>query len=83
LYVNVDLGVSVNYSDYFGVVDATAELDNITKSLALAVGGRFDAEVKKRLARLVLKDAEDNVISAVIDDIEKRAADLAYAQPKE
>lgn len=83
LYLNTELGININYSDDFGVVDAVAELSKITGALTLSVGGKFDAEVKKQLARLVLQDQEDEVIDEVINDIDKRAEDNTYTEPKQ
>lgn len=83
LYLNTELGININYSDDFGVVDTAAELNKITASLALAVGGKFDAEVKKQLTRLVLQDLDDELIDEVIADIDKHAEDSAYTEPKQ
>lgn len=79
-YINTGLDYSAKYSDDYGVVDVSAELDKVTKALALAIGGQFDKEVKKQAARTVLKDQEDDVINAVIDEIERQETDLAYGK---
>lgn len=79
-YLNAELGYNAKYSDDYGVVDVSAELDKVTKALALAVGGQFDKEVKKQAARTVLKDQEDDVINAVIKEIEQQQDDALYSK---
>lgn len=79
-YINMDLDYNAKYSDDYGVVDVSAELDKVTKALALAIGGQFDKEVKKQAARTVLKDQEDDVINAVIKEIEQQPDDALYSK---
>lgn len=83
LYINVDLGVIITYAKDFGITDTVAELDKITSALDLAIGGRFDTEVKKKAARLVLKDIEDADIQKVVEDIENRSDDADYSDDTE
>lgn len=78
LYIGVDLEPQIDYSQDFGIVDKTAELNAITSALDLAIGGKFDTEVKKKAARVVLKELDDKVIQEIVEDIEKRAEDIDY-----
>lgn len=80
LYVNKTLNFIVNYNDEYGVVDVSAKLDEVTKALALAIGGKFNIEVKKQAARIVLKDVDDDVINTVIDEIDKSTDDNIYSK---
>lgn len=77
-YIGKDLDATITYSQDFGIVDKTAELNAITSALDLAIGGKFDTEVKKKAARLVLKELDDDIIQDIVDDIEKRAEDIDY-----
>lgn len=72
-YIGTDLQVDVRYNDDFGVTDVTAELDRVTKALSLNIGGLFDIEVRKLIARTMLNDADDSIIEDVIKDIETTA----------
>ena len=79
LYIGKDLDATITYSADFGIVDKTAELNAITAALDLAIGGKFDVEVKKKAARLVLKELDDDVIQQIVEDIEKRGEDADYS----
>ena len=79
LYIGKDLDATITYSQDFGITDKTAEMDVITSALELSIGGKFDAEMKKKAARLNLKELDDDVIQAVIKDIEQRAEDNDYS----
>ena len=79
LYIGVDLDATITYSTEFGIVDKTAELDAITSALDLAIGGKFDTEVKKKAVRVVLKELDDDVIQEIVKDIESREADENYS----
>ena len=82
-YIGKDLEVNVQYSRNFGVVDVSGELDKITDALSWAVGGKFDTAVKKKAAKMLLSDMDDEEIQAVVDDIEQQALDASHAeQPK-
>lgn len=80
LYIGKDLDATIMYSQDFGIVDKTAELDAITSALDLAIGGKFDTEIKKKAVRILLKELDDDVIQDVIKDIESRAEDMDYSQ---
>ena len=80
LYIGKDLDATIMYSQDFGIVDKTAELDAITSALDLMIGGKFDTEIKKKAARILLKEIDDDVIQDVIKDIESRAEDMDYSQ---
>lgn len=80
LYIQKELDVSVVYAKDFGITDTKAELDKITAALEIGIGGKFDTEAKKDVARLVMKDRDDEDIKAIVDDIEKRAEDMDYAE---
>ena len=60
-------------------MDKTAELDTITSALDLAIGGKFDTEVKKKAVRVVLKELDDDVIQEIVKDIESRESDENYS----
>ncbi|MBQ7417188.1 MAG: hypothetical protein IJV18_03690, partial [Acidaminococcaceae bacterium] len=77
-YINQKLDVLIKYAEDFGVTDTKTAMDEITAALELQIGGKFDVAVKKKVARLVLKDEDDAVISEVSKDIEKMAEDTAY-----
>ena len=79
-YIGKDLDATITYSQDFGIVDKTAELNAITAALDLAIGGKFDTEVKKKATRVVLKELDDDVIQSIVEDIEKRAEDEDYSQ---
>ena len=79
LYIGKDLDATITYSADFGIVDKTAELNAITAALDLAIGGKFDVEVKKKAARLVLKELDDDIIQQIVEDIEKRGEDEDYS----
>ena len=79
LYIGVDLDATITYSTDFGIVDKTAELDTITSALDLAIGGKFDTEVKKKAVRVVLKELDDDVIQEIVKDIESRESDENYS----
>ena len=79
LYIGKDLDATITYSADFGIVDKTAELNAITAALDLAMGGKFDVEVKKKAARLMLKELDDDVIQQIVEDIEKRGEDADYS----
>ena len=80
LYIQKDLDVNVVYAKDFGITDTKAELDKLIAALDIAIGGKFDTEAKKDVARLVMKDRDDEDIKAIVDDIEKRAEDMDYAE---
>lgn len=80
-YIGKELGVNVQYSRNFGVVDISSELDKITDALSWAVGGKFDTAVKKKAAKMLLSDMDDEEIQAVIDDIDQQAVDANHAEP--
>ena len=77
-YINQKLDVLIKYAEGFGVTDTKSALDEITAALELQIGGKFDVAVKKKAARIVLKDEDDAVISEVSKDIEKLAENEAY-----
>ena len=79
-YIGKELGVNVQYSRNFGVVDISSELDKITDALSWAVGGKFDTAVKKKAAKMLLSDMDDEEIQAVIDDIDQQAVDANHAE---
>lgn len=83
LYIQKDLDVNVVYAKDFGITDTKAELDKITAALELNIGGKFDTEAKKDVARLVMKDRDDEDIKEIIDDIDKRAEDMDYSEGEE
>ena len=83
LYIQKDLDVNVVYAKDFGITDTKAELDKITAALELNIGGKFDTEAKKDVARLVMKDRDDEDIKAIVDDIDKRAEDMDYSMGNE
>lgn len=74
-YTGAELEFTSKYSESFGIEDAGAELDEITKALGLMIGGIFDRELKKKAARVVFKNLDDAVINEVTDDIESRTDD--------
>lgn len=78
-YIGKDLNATINYSQDFGIVDVTAELDAVTSALDMAVGGKFDAEAKKKAARVIFKEVDDDVLQKIIEDIDKRAEDKDYS----
>ena len=78
LYIGKDIDATITYSQDFGIVDKTAELNAITSALDLNVGGLFDTEVKKKAARVVLKELDDDIIQKIVEDIDKRAEDYDY-----
>ncbi len=80
LYIQKELDVNVVYAKDFGITDTKAELEKITTALELNIGGRFDTEAKKDVARLVMKDRDDEDIKKIVDDIEKRAEDKDYSE---
>ena len=75
--------MNVVYAKDFGITDTKAELDKITAALELNIGGKFDTEAKKDVARLVMKDRDDEDIKEIIDDIDKRAEDMDYSEGEE
>lgn len=79
LYIGKDLDATITYSQDFGIVDVAAELDAVTSALEMAVGGKFDTEAKKKAARLIFKEVDDDVLQDIVDDIEKRAEDNDYS----
>lgn len=77
-YIGKDLDATVTYSTDFGIVDKTVELNAITAALDLAIGGKFDTEVKKKAARIILKELDDDIIQDIVEDIENRTDDSDY-----
>lgn len=78
-YIGKELGVNVQYSRNFGVVDVTAELDKVTDALSWAIGGKFDVEIKKKAAKMLLSDLNDEQIQDVVNDIDQQAIDATHA----
>lgn len=74
-YVYEDLEFVSKYNENFGIEDTSAKLDEITKALALMIGGAFDKELKKKAARTVFKNLDDAIINEVMKDIDRRADD--------
>ena len=79
LYIGKDLDATITYSQDFGIVDVAAELDAVTSALEMSVGGKFDTEAKKKAARVIFKEVDDDVLQAIVDDIDKRAEDNDYS----
>ena len=75
LYINKQIDYKANYNDEFGVVDTSAELDKVTKALMLNIGGKFNKEVKKQIARVVLHDLDDDILNSVIEEIDQQKED--------
>lgn len=71
------IDIEIKYNDEFGITDVTEKLDEVSQSLALQVGGRFDIECKKIAARVMFKNQLD-VTQEVVEDIEKIAEDKLY-----
>lgn len=78
LYIKSDLEFNSKYNDDYGVIDVSAELDKVTKALMLGIGGKFDKEVKKIAARTMLSADDDDVINAVITEIDTKPDDSPY-----
>jgi hypothetical protein len=70
LWTNDTVDFVCNYPDDFGIVDIIAKLDEVTKALDLNIGGKFNIEVKRKAAEVVLGDLPEERFDAVIEDIE-------------
>lgn len=82
-YIGVDLQFKARYSEGFGIVDVSDKLDDITKSLALMIGGDFDREAKKMAARALFKSLDDKDINTILSDIDSRAKDEIYTKAED
>ncbi|HML33844.1 hypothetical protein [Sporomusa sphaeroides] len=78
LWTNSKVNYDVKYSDDFGIVDVTAELDKVGKALDLNIGGTFNKAVKKKAVDVYLNDLPEEEFDAIIEDIEARAQDETY-----
>ncbi|WP_378955392.1 hypothetical protein [Pelosinus sp. sgz500959] len=79
LLTSSKLNYNVKYSDDFGIVDVTGELDNISTALGLNIGSKFNTEVKKRAVSVYLNDIPEEQFDAVVKDIESRGQDETYS----
>lgn len=75
LWTNNTVGFVCNYPDDFGIVDITGKLDEVTKALDLNIGGKFNIEVKRKAAEVVLGDLPEERFDAVIKDIKQMEDD--------
>ncbi len=71
LWTNTTIDYVCQYPDDFGIVDIVAKLDEVTKALDLAIGGKFNIEVKRKAAEVALGDIPEDRFDAVINDIEQ------------
>lgn len=76
LWTNQKVELHCKYSDDFGIVDVSADLDEVGKALDLQIGGKFDMEVKKKAAVVYLNDLPEDRFDAVIEDIEQQDHEL-------
>lgn len=83
LYISKDLDYKASYNNEFGVVDVSAELDKVSKALMLDIGGKFNKEVKKQAARVVLHDLDDDVINSVLNEIDRQPEDAEFAKSED
>ncbi|WP_110955201.1 hypothetical protein [Anaerosinus massiliensis] len=82
-YINKDLDYASTYNSEFGVVDTSAELDKVTKALMLNIGGKFNKEVKKQAARVVLNELDDDELNAILDEIDQQSDDIDYSKSED
>lgn len=61
----------------------TAILNEVQTALDLQVGGKFDKELKKKAAEVLLKDLGIKNIKAILKDIEEQADDKDYSDNEE
>lgn len=57
------------YSSDFSIRDTVQDIEEATKALAMKIGGRYDIEIKKKVASATLKDVPDADVQAVIAEI--------------
>jgi hypothetical protein len=74
---------TVKYPDDFGISDVEQSLTEATQALDMAVGGKFNMEVKKKACSVYLADIPTEDYDAVIADIEQRAADEDMVQTED
>ena len=74
MYMNDKLdNISIVYNNQFGIIDATAALNNATQSLALNISPEFNLQVKKQVIRAVLNSVDSNLVEQIIEDLENQA----------
>lgn len=60
---------TVRYSSDFSIRDTLQDVEEATKALAMAIGGLYDVEIKKKVAAATLKDVPDANLQAVLAEI--------------
>lgn len=80
LWTNTTIDYVCNYPDDFGIVDILSKLEEVTKALDLAVGGKFNIEVKRKAAEVILGDIPEERFDAVIKDIEQMEDDQLQSE---
>lgn len=72
-YTGEDSKYETVYSRDFGIEDVLGALQEIQAGKDLGIGGRFDVELAKKAAKLMLNDIPGDDFDAVLADIEDRA----------
>lgn len=78
LWTGATINYECQYSDDFGIVDVAGALDEVSKALDLNIGGKFNAEVKKKAVDVYLNDLPEDDFDAINADIDAMAQDEAY-----
>lgn len=83
LWAKEEFEYSTNYGDDFGLEDVMYELTKAMTALGLEIGPLFNNEVKRRAARLYLKDMPESEIKPILDDIEQAQKDADKMRQQE